>query len=247
MSHWLLRQPGGERRFRLFCFSYAGGSAGPYLAWQAALPPHIEVCAVQLPGRGPRLMEKPFRSLFQLVEVLAPVITREAALPFAFFGHSLGGLLAFELARHCQRHGLPSPQHLFVSATGAPRHRRDKPRLHELGDEALIDALRGYNGTPPAALADRELMDLLLPAIRADFALVETYAYKEGPQLDIPLTVLAGTQDSHVSPASLPAWQEETSAAFDLHWFEGDHFFIHQQQRAVTGCILAQLAALQPA
>ncbi|HYD78838.1 MAG TPA: alpha/beta fold hydrolase [Paucimonas sp.] len=244
-SSWLMRQSAGGRRFRLFCFSYAGGSAAPYLAWQTALPSFIEVCAIQLPGRGPRLAELPIRSLPQLIETLAPIIAREADLPFAFFGHSLGGLLAFELARHCQRHHLPMPEHLFVSASNAPRHRRANRRLHELDDDALIDALKDYNGTPPAALADRELMTLLLPAIRADFALVETYEYRQDVPLDIPITVLAGTNDKHVVSERLCRWQDETTEACSLRWFEGDHFFIHSNQDAVLDCIQDELADLQ--
>lgn len=239
-----MRQRGSARRFRLFCFSYAGGSAAPYLAWQAALPPAVEVCAVQLPGRGPRLLEPPLRSMSGLVDVLAPVVAREADLPFALFGHSLGGLLAFELARHFQRNGMPMPQRLFVSASSAPGQRSNPKRLHALGDDALIEALRDYNGTPPAALADRELMALLLPAIRADFAVVDTYRYAAGAPLDIPISVLAGRQDRHVAPASLQGWQGETRAACTTHWFDGDHFFIHAQQRAVVDCIRAGLGAL---
>lgn len=246
---WLLRQSGSGRRIRLFCFSYAGGSAAPYLPWQAALPPEIEVCAVQLPGRGPRFAEAPIRSFPQLIETLAPIVTcvtREDDLPFAFFGHSLGGLLAFELARHCQRFRLPMPEHLFVSASNAPQYRRTRRRLHELDDDALIDALKDYNGTPPAALAHRELMDLLLPAIRADFALVENYAYRQDMPLDIPITVLAGTNDKHVASKRLCRWQEETTEACHLHWFEGDHFFIHSHQRAVLDCIRGELAVSLP-
>ncbi|NHZ83272.1 alpha/beta fold hydrolase [Massilia sp. CCM 8695] len=244
---WLLRHAGNGRRFRLFCFSYAGGSAAPFLAWQASLPPSIEVCAVQLPGHGARFGEAPFHSLAQLVDALAPVIAREAGLPFAFFGHSLGGLLAFELARHCQRQRLAMPEHLFVSASSAPRQRRTKRHLHGLDDEALIAALGDYNGTPPAILADRELMALLLPAIRADFAMVETYAYRDDAPLDIPITVLAGTNDSHVAAQHLPCWQKETSDVCQLRWFEGDHFFIHNRQQEVIDCILDGLAERQAA
>jgi surfactin synthase thioesterase subunit len=244
-SPWFMRQPGNGRRFRLFCFSNAGGSAAPYLAWQAALPSTIEVCPVQLPGRGPRLAEPPIRSFPQLVEALASLVASESDLPFAFFGHSLGGLLAFELARHCRRHHLPMPEHLFASASNAPQCRRTGRRLHQLDDAALIDALKGYNGTPPAALADRELMELLLPAIRADFALVETYEYRQDLPLDIPITVLAGMGDKHVDSTRLCRWQEETSEDCNLRWFEGDHFFIHAQQRAVLDCVESELAELQ--
>lgn len=244
---WLIRSPGSQRRFRLYCFSYAGGSVTSYLPWQAALGPAIEVCAVQLPGRGPRLAEPPIRSLPLLVETLAHLVPQQDDLPFAFFGHSLGGLAAFELARYCQRHHLPMPEHLFVSASNAPQYRPPSRRLHELDDANLIAALKEYNGTPPAALEDRELMDLLLPAIRADFALVEDYRYHPGPPLDISITVLAGKYDKHVLSKRLCRWQEETTEACSLHWFEGDHFFIHSRQRAVLDCVQAELADLQHA
>jgi surfactin synthase thioesterase subunit len=239
-SSWFIRQPGNRPRFRLFCFANAGGSAAPYLAWQTALP-EIEVCAVQLPGRGPRLAEAPIRSFAQLVETLAALIAREDDLPFAFFGHSLGGLLAFELARHLRRYHFAPPEHVFVSASNPPQCRPPGKRLHELDDDALIEALREYNGTPPDALADRELMALLLPAIRADFALVENYAYREDVPLDIALTVLAGTRDKHLVADRLCRWQAETSEACTLRWFEGDHFFLHAQQQAVLECIQAEL------
>lgn len=244
-SPWLLRQPDARRSFRLYCFSYAGGSASSYLPWQAALDPAIEVCAVQLPGRGPRLAESPMRSLALLIDTLAQIIPHQDDLPFAFFGHSLGGLVAFELARHCQRHHLAMPEHLFVSASNAPQCRPPGRRLHELDDAGLIAALKDYNGTPPAALEDRELMELLLPSIRADFALVDEYQYHPGPPLDIPVTVLAGKHDKHVLSERLCQWQAETTEACSLHWFEGDHFFIHANQRAVLDCVQAELASSQ--
>jgi surfactin synthase thioesterase subunit len=248
---WLMSQPakpGSQPRFRLYCFSYAGGSATSYLPWQAALEPAIEVCAVQLPGRGPRLAESPVRSLPLLVETLAHIIPRHSDdLPFAFFGHSLGGLVAFELARHCRHQRLPMPEHLFVSASNAPQCRPTGRHLHELDDARLIAALKDYNGTPPAALEDRELMDLLLPSIRADFALADDYHYRPGPPLDIPISVLAGKRDKHVVSERLCRWQEETTEACNLHWFEGDHFFIHANQREVLDCVQAEIASLQHA
>lgn len=243
-SPWLMRQRGGERRLRLFCFSYAGGSATHYLPWQAALDPAIEICAVQLPGRGPRMAETPLASLPLLVDKLGDVIAQQNDLPFAFFGHSLGGLTAFELARHCRRHHLPMPEHLFVSACNAPQGRPPPRRLHELDDDGLIAALKDYNGTPPSALADREFMELMLPAIRADFALVADYQYRDGPLLDVPITVLAGKYDKHVLSERLCRWREETTESCELRWFEGDHFFIHAQRDAVLACVARELAAL---
>ena len=240
---WLLKPPSGSaHRLQLWCFPYAGGSASPYLQWQTGLAQDVEVCAVQLPGRGARLHEPPLRSLDTLVQALAEVVRAQARPPFAFFGHSLGGLVAFELARHCRRLGLPLPRQLFVSASGAPSTRTHTRRLHELDDEGLIAALRDYNGTPPAALEHRELMELLLPAIRADFEMLAGYRYRAEAPLDLPITVLAGMQDRHVDTQALSRWQECSTQPCRQHRFEGDHFFIHAQGKAVVALLNAELS-----
>ncbi|MES2316830.1 MAG: alpha/beta fold hydrolase [Pseudomonadota bacterium] len=242
---WILRQPGPGRRLRLFCFSYAGGNAASYLPWQAELDPAIEVCALQLPGRGARMGETPYSCLASLVAALAPVIASRNALPFAFFGHSLGALVAFEVARHLQRHGMPMPEHLFVSGCEAPQYRSPPKNLHALPEAELIESLRSYNGTPSEVLAHRELMELLLPTIRADFSLVDNYHYDPAPLLTIPVTVLAGRGDDHVATGLVEQWQRETEAACEIEWFDGDHFFIHSERRAVLRCVAAGLAAGQ--
>jgi surfactin synthase thioesterase subunit len=241
LNPWLLRQSGRQRRLRLYCFSCAGGNAAHYLHWQAALDPMIEVCAVQLPGRGARMEEPPLRSFSLLVETLADIVGDNGDMPFAFFGHSLGGTMAFELARECRRRHLPMPEHLFVSACNAPQMRSRLRRLHELDDPTLIAALKNYNGTPPAALEHEELMQLLLPVIRADFEVASQYQYRPDTPLDIPITVLAGKSDHHVMSKKLNRWQEETTEECDWHWFDGDHFFVHSQQKAVLGCLQAKL------
>lgn len=245
---WLMRQagqPAVARTLRLFCFSYAGGSAGSYLPWQTAVDPSIEICAIQLPGRGARLTEQPYTSLPHLIEALAHVIGRESKLPFAFFGHSLGGLVAFELARYCKRNYLPMPVHLFVSGCSAPQFRRASRQMHELDDDGLIDVLREYNGTPPEVLANRELMTLLLPTIRADFALVERYKYRLSPPLTTPISVLAGKRDDHDSLDQVNGWGRETNNTCNVHWFEGDHFFIQSERDAVLNCLNNGLTELQ--
>ena len=243
---WLIRLPGGPRAMQLFCFPCAGGAASGFLRWQSLLPPNIDGCAVQLPGRGARLCEAPLDDMATLIEALVVVIREHARAPFAFFGHSLGGLLAYELARRCRRLGLPLPQHLFVSASIAPPDRVAPRPLHLLGDHALIDALRDYNGTPPEALAHRELMELMLPAIRADFALLAGYRYEAEPPLPIPISVLAGTRDKHVTADQLAGWQDCTTLPCRQHWFEGDHFFPQAQAEAVIECLKAELIASRP-
>lgn len=238
-SKWLVRQPGPARRMRLFCFPYAGGSAASFFSWQAALDPDIEVCALQLPGRGARLGEPPERCIDALVAPLARVIAMDDRLPFAFFGHSLGGLIAFELARYCQRHGMVMPQRLIVSGSVAPRRRMLSRRLHELDDAALIAALREFNGVPAAVLDEPELMELMLPTVRADFALAANYQYRSGHRLALPLSVYGGFHDPHVRVDELACWQDEATEPIALHHFAGDHFFIQGARERV----LAQLKA----
>lgn len=239
---WIIRQPGGARQLRMVCFSYAGGNAASFNAWQNLLNPAIEICPIQLPGRGMRFNEPGINSLSQVVEQLAQVIEPTDNIPFVFFGHSMGGLIAFELARYCKRHRLASPDHLFVSGCDAPRHRKPSRRLHELDDAALINALRDYNGTPREILDNRELMDLIIPAIRADFAMVETYRYDPGQPLDLPITVLAGKTDLHISPLQTEGWRQETTRRCAIKWFDGDHFFINSQRKAVLDCLNAALS-----
>lgn len=241
---WLIRRRGSAGRIRLYCFPYAGGNAFHFLAWQTALAPTIEVCAVQLPGRGERLAETPYKSLPALIETVAAVIAQQDARPFAFFGHSLGGLLAFEVARYCQRSDLTRPIHIFASGCDAPQHRSASRRLHELGDDALIAALKEYDGAPSSVFENTELMALTLPAIRSDFALAENYHYRPGPPLDIPITVLAGKLEK-ISAAQVEGWQKETTGACRIRWFEGGHFFIHSERTAVLECLKTELAEVQ--
>jgi surfactin synthase thioesterase subunit len=241
---WLLRTP-GNRPFRLYCFCYAGGNAHSFLEWQPAMPPHVEICAVQLPGRGARFHETPLTDFDALIGTLSQVIGAEPAMPFAFFGHSLGGLVAFELARRQQRLGLRQPQQLIVSGCEAPQFRSPPERLHLLDDEALTARLRVLNGTPRDILEHRELMQVLLPTIRADMALVDDFSYRSGPLLDIPLTVFAGRDDDIDHGDQVLGWGKETTGKFEAHWFDGDHFFINGSREAVWEC-LGQVLAVSP-
>ena len=242
---WLLRRAGPLRGLRLYCFAYAGGDAGMYLSWQTRLGPDIEICGVQLPGRGARLHEPVPESLPTLVEQIATVIADQAPQPFALFGHSLGALLAFEVARHLDRIGV-SPRHLFVSGCQAPTHRGGIRPLHLLSDEGLLEVLRDFNGTPPEVLRDREFMSLVLPTLRADFALACEYAYRPGPQLSVPMTVLAGTGESGGRWGEVGRWADQTVAPCRLHWFDGDHFFIHSHKHAVIDRVRGQLLEASP-
>lgn len=239
---WVFRRrPAPAARVRLYCFAYAGGSAASFLDWPAAMHPDVEVCAIQMPGRGSRFKEAPITSVPELVAALGQALAPTDALPTVFFGHSLGALVAFELARHWARQGLAAPHGLIVSGSRAPAMRHDPSRkLHLLDDEALIAALGDYNGTPPELLAHTQLMELLLPTIRADFALAERYVYAEAP-LDLPIAVFSGRSDEFITEVQVEGWRRETRGPCDVHWFDGDHFFIHPLRDAVIATVERQL------
>jgi medium-chain acyl-[acyl-carrier-protein] hydrolase len=240
---WLaVSKPKAAATVRLFCFPYAGGSASLFRRWSLTLPAHVEVCPVQLPGRESRFREKPFTRCMPLVEALAEALRPELDKPFAFFGHSMGALLAFELARLLrQLHGL-SPVHLFVSGRRAPQTGPDDEQLHSLPDAALLEALGRLKGTPPQILENAELMELLLPMLRADFAVCETYRYTPQPPLSCPITVFGGLHDPKASREHLDAWSGQTSAAFRMRMFAGDHFFLHSVEASLLQALSEELS-----
>jgi len=232
---WFVRRvgrsrPGPEAALRLFCFPYAGGSAPVFHPWRDALPESVEVCAMQAPGRGSRLGERPFTRLLPLVAALSKAIPSLLDRPFAFFGHSIGGLVAFELAHRLRASGGPAPLRLFVAGCNPPQLPNPHPPIHNLPDDALIDELRALDGTPEAVFDHKELMALMLPALRADFALLETYTYRPRPPLEVPITVFGGADDRRAPPDGLDAWRAQTGAAFALHVLPGGHFFLHDSQ-----------------
>lgn len=227
----------GEVRLRLFCLPYAGGSATAYLRWKAALPAGVELCAIELPGHGTRLRQPPSTRIEALVEALATGLREELDRPFALFGHSMGGLLGFELAHELQRRHGVSPVHLFVSAARAPQLALpEADRLHQLPDPELLDALRRLDGSPAAALDNAELMEIMLPVIRADLAACETYQYLERAPLPCPITAFAGSADPLASPAEVDQWRRHTGSGFTLRTLADGHWYLDRPDllRSVT-------------
>jgi medium-chain acyl-[acyl-carrier-protein] hydrolase len=222
------RQSGPKTRLRLFCFPYAGAGALIFRTWSDALPPDVEVCPVQLPGRGTRLAERPFTRLSPLVEALAQALAPILDRPFAFFGHSLGALVSFELARQIRRQYGVHPVRFFVSAGRAPHIPHRVPPIHTLPDKEFLTELHRLNGTASELLDHEELMEIMLPLLRADFALYETYVYLAEPPLDCPISAFGGLQDHRVCKSDLEAWRAHTSGSFSLRMFPGDHFFLKQ-------------------
>lgn len=240
---WVVRpRPDPRAHLRLFCFPFAGGGATTYRGWPAHLPPDIEVVAVQLPGREDRLREEPFTDVFELTPVVAQALAPYLDRPFALFGHSMGALVAFELARALERAGGPAPEHLFVSARSAPTVRYSLPSVGGMSDREVLGLLRRLGGTPPDALRDPDLMRLVLPRFRADLTLCERYLYSPDRKLSCPISALGGALD-FFRRGELTGWAAETRAAFQLRMFPGGHFFIDEARARVLQVVAEALAA----
>jgi medium-chain acyl-[acyl-carrier-protein] hydrolase len=220
-------------RLRLFCLPYAGGGASLFRLWATKLPLEVDVCPIFLPGRERRMREAPFTRLQPLVEALAVALQPFMDVPFAFFGHSMGALISFELTRYLRKNQQPEPVQIFASSFRAPQLPDRNPPLHQLSDSGIVDMLTRIGGTPQSILQHAELMKMLIPIMRADFELCETYTYTPEPPLDRPITTFGGAQDMLVSAQELEAWQAQTRGAFSVRLFEGDHFFLHNQQDAL--------------
>jgi len=235
LSNWIRTfAPAPHAALRLFCFHYVGGSASAFRTWAQRLAPGVEVSAVQLPGRETRIREAPFTDLLALAERVAAELTPLLnGKPFAFFGHSMGALLAFEVTRELRRRGLPAPVHLFASSAAAPQNRMGRTR-HTLGDAELVEELRRLGGTPEEVLQHEELLQLVLPLLRADFSVVDTYRYREEEPLDVPLSAFGGREDDGVTEAHLRDWQSQTRAPFALRLFPGGHFYLHAHEGEVA-------------
>lgn len=231
-------------RVRLFCFPYAGVGPAVFRAWCAALPVDVEVCAVQPPGRGSRLRERAFTRMAPLVDAVVEALKPQLDRPYAFFGHSLGGLLAFEVARAFRRMGLPHASHLFISARGAPHLQLPNPPMHGLPDALLVQEVRKrYDGIPQVLLQEPELLQITLPVLRADLEVLETYHLGERDRLDCFISVFGGQDDPSVGLEDLRAWQEYAGGGFNLRVFAGGHFFIQSAQQALLQALAQDLEA----
>jgi len=226
---WFGKKPHVRDQFRLFCFPYAGGGGGFYKNWPSHLGDDVSVYPVILPGRERRFSESPYVSLESLIDDFMEVIKPYLDKPFAFFGHSMGALIAFEVTKRIEQHTSYKPNHLFISAKAAPHIETSKQHKHLLSNSSLIEELRKVNGTDAVILENKELMDVMLPVIRADFQLLETYRYNPGYLINTPMTVFGGMNDEEVNHNELVEWVAlSRHKHFQLNLFRGDHFFIQE-------------------
>lgn len=225
---WLrIADPRPSARVRLFCFPYAGGAASIFRDWQKHLPPEVELCPVQLPGRENRIRERPFSSARNLARELIPAMLPYLDRPFALFGHSMGALIAYEVAWQIHHLHRRAPSCLLVAGRRAPFLPEPEALLHTVAcDQAFLSKIRArYDNLPDVLFEDREVRDLYLPLLRADFTLVETYQPAQGAPLPCPIFAFGGEEDTRASGDSLLAWRELTGSDFDLHMFPSGHFF----------------------
>ena len=227
-----------EARTTIFCFPFAGGGASFYRGWNALAPPSIAFAPVQLPGREERFTEPCFDRMSALVAASADALVPHLRSPYALFGHSMGGMIAYELALELMRRNALMPVHLFVSATPAPHLSATIPVIYDLPHDLFLEEVRRYHGLPEEVLQSAELVELLLPRLRADLAVTGTYRYSDRPPLTIPITAFGGSYDDIVTPATMDAWREHTVTEFRHATFPGGHFFLSQH----TPRVLSMLA-----
>lgn len=234
-----------KNALQLFCFPYGGGNSAFYQRWQNQLLSAVQICPVQLPGRGIRYLEPSYTKFELLIKDLVLGLQPFLQPPFAFFGHSMGALVCYEIARMLTAKKNPQPVHLFASAYHAPHLPDPSPKLHELPDDQFIDELIQMNGLPTELITNRKYLEVFLPALQADFTMCETYEHHKSETLTCPITVLGGSNDPETTDTKLEVWQELTTGPFALHLLEGDHFFIHSKTTKILEIIKDKVLLLK--
>lgn len=231
---------GGSAEIRLFCLHHAGGTAAMYRDWGRRMPAWIEPVAVQLPGRGDRFLEPPLDAMEPLLDALVEVFEPLLDQAYACYGLSMGARVAWALTHRLRDKGLPLPRMLFLASAAAPCWEEGRA---DWGDSEadLIGYLREMGGTPPEVFAEPELLASLLPILRADLTLVDSYRFRPDTPLDLPIRAFAGIDDVEGSPERMSGWRDETRGRFDLDVVAGGHFFDASGEEHVVRTIVNDL------
>ena len=241
-NNWVsVRCPNPSAPLRLLCFPYAGAGPSVFSAWSRILPSQVEVCAIQMPGRERRVTEPLMTRMENAIDDLAEALVPWMDRPFVFFGHSVGALLAFELARRLRREGKQRLLRLIVSGRSAPHLPLEIPAIHGLADEEFVEELSQFAGTPKEVLQDQELMEIFIPILRADFRLGETYTYRDDVPLAVPISAYGGLADETVSVDRVGEWRRHTTDAFRFVMFPGGHFFLNENRAALLSEVAGEL------
>jgi medium-chain acyl-[acyl-carrier-protein] hydrolase len=243
-DRWVRRlSSGDDPRCRLFCLHAAGSGPGMFRDLPVHLPDCVSVEAVLLPGRENRIAERPYDRMEPLVEALAEALCRRLDLPYAFFGYSMGAQVSFNLTHALRDRGLPLPVGLFVAASPGPYLQREVPAWNE-SDVRLVEYLRELGGTAPHVLDDPDLLDLLLPTLRADLTVIATWPYRTRPTLPVAVRAFSGAEDGPASPERMGAWRMETHGVFRQSVLPGGHFFINDALPTVADVIATDLTSM---
>jgi surfactin synthase thioesterase subunit len=249
-TRWIAGKLGNvNAKVRLFCFGHAGSGGAFFFSWRAALLPEIEVCPVVLPGRENRIGEASYHRIDQLIEPLFSALVPLTGKPFALFGHSVGAVIAYEVARRFAASYVPAPLCLFVSARRAPRLPARRQPFFGLADQEFLAAVSRMNGMRPELLEYPEVLQLFLPSLRADFEMNDTYTFVPGPPLSCPVIAFVGDNDFEAHPSEMSAWAEVTDSEFLLRVFAGDHFYHKDAPPALFSAIregIQQAAVIRP-
>jgi medium-chain acyl-[acyl-carrier-protein] hydrolase len=237
MKSWIKLSKSENDNFRVLCFPYSGGTAQVYRPLTNLLPDGVSVYSYELPGRGRRFGEEIPGMLSGLVEDAFSSIRGLIERPYAFLGHSLGGIIAFEMTRHLRKQGQPLPKHLFVSGIRAPQVPKREGEAFNLPRQAFIEKIKDMGGTPSEILENEEMLDIMIPVLRKDFQIYETYSYSQDVPMPIPITAFGGRGDNFVTEDDIRQWSEHTSSLFDMQIFAGDHFFILDNMNNVAQSI----------
>jgi len=212
-----------------------------YREWVSDLAPVADVYPVQYPGHGDRISETPIDNWKDMVRSLVEVLSEYQDKPYAFFGYSMGALIAFELARSLKECGMNEPTALWLGARRAPDSLVEGRIIHDLENREFLEELKRFGGMTEQILTERGLLELLMPVLRADFKICETYEYKDGEVLETPINVFGGEDDSDAPQVSLAGWKRQTTGDFSMRIFSGGHFFINDQKAMITDEIAASL------
>jgi len=241
LSSWIVPIASTEKcSLRLFCLPYAGGGASVFRKWKEFLAPNIELFAIQLPGRESRYSEPPIQDLSLLIQEIANSIMNFGHCPFAIYGHSLGGSLAFELTLELERKGF-YPEYLFISGRQSPGHISLRSPIGHLPDDQFLNELAQYKSTPPEILQNHEFIKILLPMLKADFSIAEKCTHEPNKKVLADLIAIGSYKDIWLLPTSLEGWGDYTTGKFSTQWFDGGHLFLNENTQSLVDFIMSKL------